>query len=277
MSAKLWIVATPLGNIEDLSPRARQILQDCDLIACEDTRRAGLLLQALGVRKVSLVSYHDSIELERAPELIARMQAEQLTLALISDAGTPAIADPGFRLVRLAHESGISVSSVPGPSALSAIISVSGIPSDRVLFVGFLPRKKNQMVENIKVWKKTEASVVAFEAANRLSASLETLAEELPGTEICIGRELTKTHEEIRLFSLNEAKAWAQTHRHLKGEVVLMIDTRAGDNEFDWKPILEKAEFLLKRGLSKSDVIKFLGTELRVKKELYRRLSKLDS
>ena len=278
MSARIYVVATPLGNREDFSSRARKTLQEAHLIACEDTRRTGLLLRSLDIPYKELLSYYDANEVQRAEELIERIQNEDLTLALVSDAGTPAIADPGFRLIKLAHEKKIPVFTIPGPSTLSALISVSGLPSDRVLFVGFLPRKKGSMVEEIQNWKNSRASIVAFDTANRLCESLSTIAEHLPNAQVCIGRELTKMHEEVHLFPIKEALEWAQKHTHLKGELALMLDPVFSEEESireEWEPLIQKAKFLKERGLSAKDLVEFFSDKVTDKKELYRRMSGL--
>lgn len=278
MSARIFVVATPLGNREDLSPRARKTLQEADLIACEDTRRTGQFLRSLEIPYVSLVSYYDANEVQRAEELIERIQNESLTLALVSDAGTPAIADPGFRLIKLAHECNIPVLAIPGPSTLSALISVSGLPSDRVMFVGFLPRKKKQLEEDIHLWKKSKASIVAFEAPNRLCESLEVIAQHLPSAQLCIGRELTKIYEEVRHFPIAEAIEWAKAHTHLKGELALMLDPVLREEESisdEWDSLLEKAKFLRERGVSAKDLTEFFSDQVSDKKELYKRMAQL--
>ncbi len=275
MSAQIFVIATPLGNLEDLSPRARRVLEEVDFIACEDTRRTGQLLQLLAIPKKELVSYYDAVEDHRAPALIDRIQEKAQSLALVSDAGTPAIADPGFRLIRLAHEANIPVIAVPGPSTLSTLISVSGLPSDRVLFVGFLPRKKNQLMAEIQSWKRIRASIVALETPPRVEAALRVIAELVPNAEICIGRELTKLHEELRMFSITEALDWAVGHTHLKGELALMIHIPVeteSDADCDWDALLGKARFLHERGLTHKDLVEFLAHESIDRKELYQRL-----
>jgi 16S rRNA (cytidine1402-2'-O)-methyltransferase len=278
VSARIYVVATPLGNREDLSPRAKRILQEADLIACEDTRRTGQLLNSMEIPHANLLSYFDANEMQRAKELIERIENSQLTLALVSDAGTPAIADPGFRLIKLAHEHKIPVLPVPGPSTLSALISVSGLPSDRVLFVGFLPRKKNSLLDEIQIWKKTRATILAFETPNRLCETLAVFAESLPNAQICIGRELTKIYEEVHLFSIAEAQKWAEEHTHLKGELAMMIDPALSEEESveeEWGPLLQKAKFLKERGLSAKDLVEFFSDQVSDKKELYRRMAQL--
>lgn len=277
--AKIYVVATPLGHRDDFSKRAKEILEQVDLIACEDTRRTGLFLQSLGISKRPLITYFDAIEEKRAKDLVTRISNEQLSCALVSDAGTPAIADPGFRLIKLAHEHKIPVSPIPGPSALSALVSVSGLASDRILFIGFLPRKKNQLLDEIASWQQTQASIVAYETAERIHDSLEILAERLPQAQICIGRELTKMFEEIHTFSIQEALRWAKEHKTLKGELALMIDPCFPKEEkvddAAWAALLEKASYLLKCGLSHKDVVGFFTDSDFDKKELYQRILKL--
>ncbi len=278
MSAHISVVATPLGNREDLSPRARKVLQEADLIACEDTRRTRILLQSLEIPYKELFSYYDANEEQRAKELIERILHSHIKVALVSDAGTPAVADPGFRLIKLAHEHKIPVLSIPGPSTLAALISISGLPSDRVLFVGFLPRKKNQLLEDLEIWKGAKASILAFETPHRLCDSLQVLAEAVPHSQICIGRELTKLHEEVHVFSISEALKWAVAHTHLKGELAVMLDLSAGtvsEEDFEWAPLLKKAKFLKERGISTKDLVDFFSDSVKNKKELYKRMTLL--
>lgn len=277
MPSHIYVVATPLGNREDLSPRAKRILQEADLIACEDTRRTGQLLESLGISHSTLISYYDANEEKRAEELVERVHNSQLKLALVSDAGTPAIADPGFRLIKRAHEMKIPISPIPGPSTLTSLVSVSGLASDRVLFVGFLPRKKQDLIKAVHQWKKSQASVVAFESPNRLCESLEVLSNEIPKARICIGRELTKIYEEIHLFTMPEARKWAEEHTHLKGELALMIESFAEEDsvEEDWEPFLKKAKFLLSRNVSTKDIVECFADSVPDKKEFYRRVLSL--
>ena len=278
MQSKIYVVASPLGNLEDLSPRAKRILEEVDLIACEDTRRTGQLLHSLNILNKKLISYYDGNEIKRAQELITQLKQGSQTLALVSDAGTPAIADPGYRLIKLAHEAQIPVLPIPGPSTLSSLISVSGLASDRVLFIGFLPRKKSEWEHELSTWKSSRASILAFESTNRIIDSLDVIAESFPKALICLGRELTKIYEEVRLFTIAEAKLWAREHTHLKGELALMLSLQideAGQEEDMWAPFLSKAKFLLGKGLSVKDTVEFFADEVPDKKTFYKKLHEL--
>lgn len=219
----IYVVATPIGNLDDITLRAIRILKNVDLIAAEDTRRARMLLQQIGREKIEIISYYDQVEQEKAPQLIERLQRERLSLALISDAGTPCISDPGFRLVREARRVGIPVHPIPGPSALTALVSASGLPSDRLLFVGFLPNKRSALAKEVESWLKFEASIVFYEAPRRLKQTLAVIEEFYPHAVLVIGRELTKLHEEIISTDVQGAKAWCQDHDFLKGEATVMV------------------------------------------------------
>jgi 16S rRNA (cytidine1402-2'-O)-methyltransferase len=219
----IYVVATPIGNLDDLTLRAIKVLKNADIIAAEDTRRARQLLQHIGREKAEVVSYFDHVEREKAPQLVGRLLEEKLSLALITDAGTPCISDPGYHLVREARRRGIVVHPVPGPSALTALVSASGLPSDRLLFIGFLPSKKLAMEKEILSWRTLAASIVFYEAPRRLKTSLAFIQECYPNAEIAIGRELTKLHEEIVLTDPAGAMSWCSSHEFLKGEAVVMV------------------------------------------------------
>ena len=219
----IFIVATPIGNLDDLTPRALATLKNVDMIAAEDTRNTRKLLTHFGITGKELISYHDHVEETRSKQLIERIMADRLTLALVSDAGTPCVADPGYRLVRLAKKEGITVHPVPGASALTSLISASGLPSDRVLFVGFLPTKESELRREIQSWSVARASVVYFEPTRRLEVSLAAIAEIYPDAEVSVGRELTKMYEEIATLPVEEMLSWIRGHGVLKGEAVVMV------------------------------------------------------
>lgn len=225
----IYVVATPIGNLDDISQRAIRILKNVDIIAAEDTRRARTLLQQIGRDKAEIISYYDQVEKEKSLQLVARLQSEVLSLALISDAGTPCISDPGYRLIKEARRVGITVHPIPGPSALTALVSASGLPSDRLLFIGFLPSKQSALVKEIKSWAHFDASIVFYEAPRRLKQTLAVIEEFYPRAELVVGRELTKLHEEIISTDIQGAKAWCQDHEFLKGEAAIML--RVGANE----------------------------------------------
>ena len=215
----LYIVATPIGNLGDVSRRAVDILARCDAVACEDTRVTGKLLKYLGVSR-SLWRYDDhSGEKDRA-RLIEAMRAQ--AVALVSDAGTPLVSDPGYRLVREARAAGIPISSVPGPSAPVVALTLAGLPSDRFLFAGFLPPKDKARREVLEELASVRATLVFFETAPRLARSLETIGDSLPGREVAVARELTKLHEECRTGTAAELIAHYAAHPP-RGEIVLLI------------------------------------------------------
>ena len=220
----VFSVATPIGNLDDLTPRAARILASVDVIAAEDTRHTRKLLSHLGIHGVSLVSYHDHVEDRKATQLIERVQRDKLALALVTDAGTPCVSDPGFRIMQAAHAAGVTVCPIPGPSALTALISGSGLPSSRVLFVGFLPSKASDRKSEMQSWSRVGGTVVFFEAMRRLQGTLEHLASLYPQAQVAIGRELSKLHEELVNLSISDALIWLKAKPDLRGEASIMID-----------------------------------------------------
>jgi 16S rRNA (cytidine1402-2'-O)-methyltransferase len=192
----LWVVATPIGNLEDLSPRAQRILAEVAQVVCEDTRHSGRLLAAFGIRQ-RLASLHEHNEARVAPGLVERLVAGE-SMAVISDAGTPLLSDPGYRLVRAAAAAGVTVSPVPGPSALLAALSVAGLPTDRFAFEGFLPAKAAARRARLQALAEESRTLVFFEAGNRVAALLQDAIECLGAArEAVLARELTKLHEQV--------------------------------------------------------------------------------
>jgi 16S rRNA (cytidine1402-2'-O)-methyltransferase len=216
MAGRLTVCPTPIGNLGDLTPRARQALEEADLVACEDTRRAGLLFERLDLSRPRLVSNHEGNEAERAVQ-IAQQIERGARVALITDAGTPVISDPGYRLVRTCLERALDVEVLPGPSSVITALVASGMPPDRWRFEGFLPRRAGEL-ERVLASPET---VVAFESPRRLPASLAALAALAPDRPAAVCRELTKLHEEVARGSLAEL---ARTFREeVKGEIVVVI------------------------------------------------------
>jgi 16S rRNA (cytidine1402-2'-O)-methyltransferase len=219
---KLFIVATPIGNLDDLTPRAREALAAADVIAAEDTRRTRGLLSRIGV-EARLIAYHEHNERERAAELIERL-ASGATVALVSDAGTPLISDPGWRLVRSAREQGIDVVPVPGPSAAIAALCAAGLPTDRFVFEGFLPRSDGARAARLRELNFERRTLIFYESVHRLSETLAALIEHFGADrEAVLARELTKVHEQIRSGTLAELAASLGADIPLLGEFVLVV------------------------------------------------------
>lgn len=226
MAGTLYLVATPIGNLQDISFRAIETLQQVDLIACEDTRHSLKLLNHYGISK-KLVSYHEHNERERAAELIDRLENGE-SIAVVSDAGTPGINDPGFVLVEQAIGSGITVVSIPGPVAYVNAVIVSGLPTDSIFFGGFLPSKKGERRRRLEEVRNIPATIALYESPHRIGNSLADCAEVLGDRPAAVVRELTKLHEETIRGSLKElAERFAAASA--KGEFVLVID-RTGDD-----------------------------------------------
>ena len=218
----LHVVGTPIGNLGDLSLRAREVLGAVDVIAAEDTRRTRRLLSSIGL-KGTVIAFHDHNEAERTPGLLERLRGGQ-SIALVSDAGTPLISDPGWRLVRAALAEGIEVVSVPGPSAVSAALSVCGLPTDRFVFEGFLPRRKAQRSARLEALRNETRTMVFFESVHRLDATLRVLAEQFGGQrDAAIARELTKVHECVYAGSLAALGSRLGDGIPLRGEFVVVV------------------------------------------------------
>jgi 16S rRNA (cytidine1402-2'-O)-methyltransferase len=223
MAGKLLVVATPIGNLDDLSPRARAAFESADLVACEDTRHTGRLLAHLGIKK-PLVSVHEHNERQRLPRLLAEL-AEGKTIALASDAGTPLLSDPGFILVREAAAAGARVEAIPGASAPLAALVASGLPPHPFTFAGFPPPKTGKRRTFYKNWAGLGHTLILFESPHRLLPSLEDALAELGDRPVAIARELTKMHEEILRGPLSALLAELKSRPSLKGEFVLVIGT----------------------------------------------------
>jgi len=220
---RLQIVATPIGNLSDLSARARQALEDADLIAAEDTRHTLRLLQAIGVSK-PLVSLHAYNETQRVPELLGRLSAGEV-IALVSDAGTPLLSDPGFELVSSAARAGFDVHVVPGPSAITAALAVSGLPTNRFCFEGFLPARSGERRSSLALLASETRTLLFFEAPHRIAETLADLAAQFGDDRpAVVARELTKTHETIYRGTLSELAQRAQADSNFqRGEITIVV------------------------------------------------------
>ena len=233
MSGRLVLAASPIGDFRDASARLISELASADVIAAEDTRRFKRLCSDVGIVPTGrVVSYFEANEVERTPGLVADLQAG-LTVVVITDAGMPSVSDPGFRLVSAAVEAGIAVTALPGPSAVLMALAVSGLPSDRFCFEGFLPRKAGERTKSLHALERETRTMIFFEAPHRLSASLSTMKEVLGSDRpAAVCRELTKTYEEIRRGTLAELELWAADG--VKGEITIVVqgastDTAVGD------------------------------------------------
>ena len=231
MSGTLFIVATPIGNLEDLTPRARKMLAQVDIIAAEDTRHTGRLLFSIGV-KARLLALHDYNEEKAVPDVIAALESGQ-SVALVSDAGTPLVSDPGYRLVRAAHESGITVSPIPGPSALTAALSAAGLATDRFCFEGFLPAKRGARQQALSSLRHESRTLIFYESVHRIADALEDLCQAF-GDErpAFIGRELTKMHEQCVQGTLGSLRTKVDDHTIVgKGEFVVVVSGSVESSE----------------------------------------------
>jgi len=264
----LVLVATPIGNLGDLSPRAVAALRDADLVCCEDTRRARALLSAAGLHAgARLRSLHAHNEVSRIPEVLAAASAGR-TVAVVSDAGTPAISDPGARLVAAAARAGITVSVVPGPSAVLAALVVSGLPTDRFCVEGFLPRSGRARHERLEALVADPRTTVVLESPRRLASTLADLAALVPTREVAVCRELTKLHEEVWRSSASEAAAHF-ADLSVRGEVVVVVAGReaaphAGPAEASEAALAESTAAALADGLSVRDAAAAVSAELGV-------------
>jgi 16S rRNA (cytidine1402-2'-O)-methyltransferase len=240
----LFVVATPIGNLDDITHRALEILRQVDLIACEDTRHTIKLLNHYNIHK-PLTSYHDFNEQEKAEELVKKLSRE-MTLALVSDAGTPAISDPGYRIVRLCRERGIPVLAIPGPTAAIAALSASGMPSDEFLFVGFLPSTQNARRHKLTDLGNITSTLVFYEAPHRIDDVLTDMQEILGDREVSVSREITKIHEEHLFGKLSEVRPKVNA----MGEFVVVV---AGASEIRTRP--QTREQVLKTlGMSRNEL-----------------------
>jgi 16S rRNA (cytidine1402-2'-O)-methyltransferase len=274
MTGTLFIVATPIGNLEDVTQRALRVLRDADVIACEDTRHTRKLLNHFGIA-TRTVSYHEHNERERAAEL-CRLLAEGKNVALVSDAGTPLISDPGFRVVSAAIERSIQILSVPGAAAFVAALALSGLPTDQFLFAGFLPARATARRAKLEELRAIPATLIFYEAPHRIAATLKDAADIFGNRRAVVARELTKLHEEIIRGSLPElAEQFAS--KIAKGEIVLLIDAESHgmskDESESASPtkLAARVRELEEQGTSAKEALKLAARELGLKRsEAYR-------
>ena len=271
MPGRLYVVSTPIGNLEDITYRAVRILKEVDWIACEDTRTTGHLLQHYGI-STKMISYHDHNEADRAPELFARLQSGE-NGALVSDAGTPLLSDPGFRIVRGLMVAGIRVEPVPGASALLAALVGSGLPTDQFHFGGFLPPKQGQRTRVLEALADEPATLVFYEAPHRILETLEDIAAVMGKRDVAVARELTKIHEEVLRGTASEILKILGARESVRGEFVVLI-AKATAPEPDAMPIEEAIGLLVGAGVGRMDAIKTLARERGLsKRDVYKLVS----
>ncbi|HEX2383729.1 MAG TPA: 16S rRNA (cytidine(1402)-2'-O)-methyltransferase [Acidimicrobiales bacterium] len=262
----LVLVATPIGNMADLSPRAVEALRLADAICCEDSRRTGKLLERAGVtRRAPLLVVNDHTEASRIGEVLARLARDE-RVVVVSDAGTPGISDPGERLVRAATVQGFTVEVIPGPSAAIAALVASGLPTGRFVFEGFLPRKGSGRTERLETLASETRTIVVYEAPHRLARTLADLVDAFgPERRVAVARELTKLHEEVVRGSLADALDWA-SREPPRGEHVLVIDGAPEAPDASDDEVLVAVQEALARGLSARDAASEVARALGVPK-----------
>ena len=264
----LYIVSLPVGCLSDISFRALHMLNNSDYVAGEDTRNVKSLFKLLKINNSTrnIISYHDHSTSNIRGKIIDLIK-DGKSVALVSDAGTPLISDPGYKLVKRAIEEGIDVSSVPGPSSVIAALTVSGLPTDTFSFLGFLPNTKIKKKKLLETYLDLSSSLIIFESGKRLQKTLELLAETCrPFTDICICRELTKLNEEVIRFKAEEALKVTKKMRSLKGEFVILVGkNEAGD--FDLKNLDQQLR-KLKKSTSMKDSVNFLAGKLNISKKI---------
>jgi 16S rRNA (cytidine1402-2'-O)-methyltransferase len=273
MAGTLYLVATPIGNLEDITLRALRVLKEVDVIACEDTRHTRVLLDHYGI-KSKLTSYHEHNERERAEELM-RLLEEGRSVAVVTDAGTPSISDPGFRLARLAAERGAQVVPVPGPTALIAALIASGLPTDEFFFGGFLPARSTQRRARLMEARAIPSTLIFYEAPHRVAESLKDAREILGEREAAVARELTKMHEEIARGRLSELAEGFGSKENARGEMVIVIDRHVLEEaKGDVEDIASRVAALESEGLDARAALKRVAREMGLSRsEAYRRLT----
>ncbi len=269
MTGTLYLVATPIGNLEDITYRAVRTLREADLIACEDTRHTRMLLDHYGITR-PVVSYHEHNESTRSEELVAKMQSGA-SVALVSDAGMPLVSDPGYRVVTTAIREGIRVVPIPGPSALVAAAAGSGLATDAFYFGGFLPAKSGQRVRTLEALRDEAATLIFYEAPHRIVETLGDVESVMGPRPVVVARELTKVHEEFVRGLAGDVHAELAARPSVKGEITLLIG-KAVAPAAETTPIEDAVEAHIREGMSRMDAIKKVARERQMsKRDVYRR------
>jgi 16S rRNA (cytidine1402-2'-O)-methyltransferase len=275
MKGKLYVVSTPIGNLEDISLRAIRILKEVDLIACEDTRNTRKLLSHYQIKK-PLTSYHEHNEKEKAEALLRQLEAGK-NIALVSDAGTPGVSDPGFRLVKIASENGIDAISVPGPSAAVAALSISGLPTSRFGFFGFLPKTKNKKKQFLNEIRDLEQTLIFYESSRRIIDTLLSIIEVFGDRQISVSRELTKMFEETITGKISDVIEKLREKKELKGEFTLVIDgNKDKHGEFSIEELERDIRSYKDKGFSLKNTVEELTIKSKLtKNQVYREALKI--
>ena len=269
MTGTLYIVATPIGNLEDITLRARRILRECDCIACEDTRQTRKLLEHLNISK-PLVSYYEHNETGRAAELVEKL-AGGGSGALVSDAGTPLVSDPGYRLVHAAIAAGIRVVPIPGPSAAVGALSAAGLPTNAFRFCGFLPPRSSQRRKMLEHLKQETCTLVFYETPHRILETLEEIEAVMGSRPAVVARELTKIHEEFLRGTAAQIRATLAGRASVKGEITLLIGKAEAAAAADDTPLEDAVRSVEEQGLSRMDAIKHVARQRGLsKRDVYR-------
>ena len=263
MTGTLYLVATPIGNLQDISLRALETLKKVDLIACEDTRHTGKLLKHFDISK-KLISYHEHNEEKRAEEL-AELLKQGKSIAVVSDAGTPGIADPAFRIVQKANEINAKVIPIPGAAAFVNALIVSGLPTDSFFFGGFLPSKKGERRKRLEEVSEIPATIIFYETPHRIAKALKDCFEILGKRQACVVRELTKLHEETIRGDLEELNG-KFSEQKTKGEIVLIIDRKKEENPVKNKTLAERISELESIGTDHKNALKIAAKEFGMSK-----------
>jgi len=268
MAGRLYIIPTPIRNLEDITLRALRVLKEVDLIAAEDTRHTRHLLTHFGIDK-PLTSYHEHNEREKASSLVEQIK-NGANIALVSDAGTPAIADPGFRLVVAAIRAGIQIIPLPGASALATVLSASGLPTDRFLFEGFLPAKKQERKTKLQALRDLTATLVFYEAPHRLNDTLSDMRQMLGEREIVVAREVSKVHEEFLRGKVSEVIDQL-AGRDVKGEITIVVHGSAGEAQVSEAQLTSEIKRLTDQKMGVKEISELLGERYGIsKREVYR-------
>ncbi|MGI9073619.1 MAG: 16S rRNA (cytidine(1402)-2'-O)-methyltransferase [Bryobacteraceae bacterium] len=270
MSGTLYVIATPIGNLEDITLRALRILRDeVAIIACEDTRQTQKLLEHYQIKK-PLISYHEHNEASRTAEILDRLERGE-SVALVSDAGTPLVSDPGYRVVKGAKDHGFNVVPVPGPSAVLAALAASGLPTDEFRFIGFLPSKAGARRKALLEISNTPGTVVAYESPHRILDTLAEMAEILGNAPVVLAREITKIHEEFLRGSAAAIRERLAQRASIKGEITLIIGRPEKTSAPVSDPLGEVLRLEAEQGLARMEAVKAVAKQLGLpKREVYR-------